>query len=96
MHLGSLLPKLLRLDTIHKWTLAGLGAYKIKHLDQLLFLGSGGKWTKHSPGSSATGMGQFPICKLKRDLFRTSVTACTIDKNTSSAPFGIFYVRMEI
>ena len=41
-------------------------------------------------------MGQFPICKLKWDLLRTSVTACTIDKNTFSAPFGIFYVRTEI
>ena len=49
-----------------------------------------------SPGSSATGMGQFPICKLKRDLFRSSVTACTIDKNTFSAPFGTFYVTTEI
>ena len=25
-----------------------------------------------------------------------SVTACTMDKNTFSAPFGIFYVRTEI
>ena len=38
---------------------------------------------------SAMGMGQFPICKLKWDLLRTSVTACTIDKNTFSAPFGM-------
>ena len=45
---------------------------------------------------SATGMGQFPICKLKWKLFRTSVTACTIDKDTFSAPIGIFYVRTEI
>jgi len=45
---------------------------------------------------SATGMGQFPICKLKWDLLRTSVIACTIDKNTFSAPFGIFYVKTEI
>ena len=42
------------------------------------------------------GMGQFPICKLKWDLLRTSVTACAIDKDTFSAPFGIFYVRTEI
>ena len=48
------------------------------------------------PECSATGMGQFPICKLKRDLFRTSVTACTIDENTFSAPFGTFYVTTEI
>ena len=48
------------------------------------------------PECSATGMGQFPICKLKWDLLRTSVTACTIDKNTFSAPFGIFHVRTEI
>ena len=41
-------------------------------------------------------MGQFPMCKLKWDLFRTSVTACTVDKTIFSAPFGIFYVRMEI
>ena len=32
------------------------------------------------PECSATGMGQFPICKLKWDLLRTSVTACTIQK----------------
>ena len=49
-----------------------------------------------SPECSAMGMGQFPICKLKWDLLRTSVTACTFDKNTFSAPFGIFYVRTEI
>ena len=42
------------------------------------------------------GMGQFPICKLKWDLLRTWVTAFTIDKDTFSAPFGIFYVRIEI
>ena len=52
--------------------------------------------TALSPECSATGMGQFPICKLKWDLLRTSVTACTIDKNTFSAPFGVFYVRTEI
>ena len=50
----------------------------------------------HCSECSAMGMGQFPICKLKWDLLRTSVTACTIDKNTFSAPFGIFYVRTEI
>ena len=33
-------------------------------------------------------MGQFHICKLKWDLLRTSVTACTINKNTFSASFG--------
>ena len=48
------------------------------------------------PESSATGMGQFPICKLKWDFLRTSVRACTIDKITFSAPFGIFYMRTEI
>ena len=48
------------------------------------------------PECSATGMGQFPICKQKWDLLRTSVTACTIDENTFFAPFGIFYVRTEI
>ena len=42
-------------------------------------------WSKsigstNSPKCSAMGMGQFPICKLKWDLMRTSVTACTIDK----------------
>ena len=49
-----------------------------------------------SPECSVTGMGQFPICKLKWDLLRTSVTACTIDKNTFSAPYGILYMRTEI
>ena len=29
-------------------------------------------------------------------FLRTSVTAYAIDKNTFSAPFGIFYVRAEI
>ena len=55
-------------------------------------------WRKkiHCPKCSATGMGQFPICKLKWDLLRTSVTACTIDENIFSAPFGMFYVRTEI
>ena len=48
------------------------------------------------PESSGTGMGQFPIRVLKWDLLRTSVTACTIDRNTFSAPFGIFYIRTEI
>ena len=48
------------------------------------------------PESSVMGMGQFPICKLKWDFLRTSVTACTNDKNVFSAPFGIFYVRTEI
>ena len=41
-------------------------------------------------------MGQCPICKLKWDLLRTFVTAFTIDKQTFSATFGIFYVRTEI
>ena len=56
----------------------------------------GQQGSSYCPECSATGMGQFPICKLKWDLLRTSVTACTIDENTFSAPFGIFYVRMEI
>ena len=46
--------------------------------------------SRTSPECSATGMGQFPICKLEWDLLRTSVTACTIDENTFSAPSGIF------
>ena len=50
---------------------------------------------RYCPECSATGMGQFPICKLKWDLLRTSVTACTIDKDTFSAPFGTFYVTTE-
>ena len=37
---------------------------------------------------SAMGMGQFPICKLKWNFLRTSVTACTIDENIFSAPFA--------
>ena len=48
------------------------------------------------PECSATGMGQFPICKLKWYFLKTSVTACTIDENVFSAPVGIFYVRTEI
>ena len=50
----------------------------------------------YCPECSAAGMGQFLICKQKWDLLRTSVTACTIDENTLSAPFGIFNVRTEI
>ena len=34
--------------------------------------------------------------QVKWDFLRTSVRACTIDRITFSAPFGIFYVRMEI
>ena len=41
-------------------------------------------------------MGQFRICKLKWELLRTSITACTIIKDTFSARFGIFYLRTEI
>ena len=51
---------------------------------------------KLCPECSAMGMGQSPICKLKCDLLRTSITACTVDKDTFSAPFGIFDVRTEI
>ena len=40
--------------------------------------------------------GAISHCKLKWDLFRTSVTACTIDEDTFSAPFGTFYVTTEI
>ena len=50
----------------------------------------------HGPECSAMGIGQFPICKLKWDLLRTSVIACTIHKSTFSAQFRIFYVKMEI
>ena len=42
------------------------------------------------------GNGAFPICKLIWNLLKTSVTAYTIDRNTCSAPFGIFNVRTEI
>ena len=49
-----------------------------------------------SPECSAMEMGQFSICKLKWDLLRTSVTACIIERNTFSTPFGIFYVRTEV
>ena len=45
---------------------------------------------------SATEMGQFPICKLRWDLLRTSVTAGSIHKNTFSASFGIFYLKTQI
>ena len=70
----------------------------------ILFIGGiEGTWIKDKheegllcPESSATGMGQFPICKLKGGLLKSSVTACTIDKNAFSAPFGISYMRTEI
>ena len=52
--------------------------------------------SKLCPEYTLKGMGKFPICKLKWGLLRTPVTACTIDKNTLSALFGIFYVRTEI
>ena len=51
---------------------------------------------RQCPECSAMGMWQFPICKLKWDLLRTSVTSYKIDKNTFSAPFRIFYVRTEV
>ena len=41
---------------------------------------------KLSPECSATEMGQFPICKLKRDFFRTSVMVCTIHKKYILCP----------
>ena len=50
----------------------------------------------HCQECSATGMGQFPICKLKWDFLRTSVVACIINENIFSAPFGIFYMRTDI
>ena len=61
----------------------GLWGHMSLHVNQRF---NGGKY---SPECSAAGMGQFPICKLKWDLLRTSFTACTINKNTFSAPFGI-------
>ena len=47
------------------------------------------------PRMLCNGNGAISHCKLKWDLLRTSVTACTIDKNTYLAPFGTFYVKME-
>ena len=40
----------------------------------------------------------WAISHLQTEMgfFKTSVTACTINKNTFSAPFGILYVRTEI
>ena len=90
-------------NMVHKHFICGL-VYSFSFADQMpaqlagycrpMSFVAGG--SAHGPECSATGMGQFPICKLKWDLLMTSVTACTIDKNTFSAPFGIFYVRMEI
>ena len=51
---------------------------------------------QHCQNALQKETGQFPICKLKWDLLRTSITACAIDKNTFSAPFGICYVTTEI
>ena len=48
------------------------------------------------PKMLCNGNGAISICKLKWDLLMTSITACTIDECTFSAPFGIFYVRTEI
>ena len=42
------------------------------------------------PECSTTEMGEFPICQLEWDLLRTSIKACTVDKNIFSASFGIF------
>ena len=90
-------------NMVHKHFICGL-VYSFSFADQMpaqlagycrpMSFVAGG--SAHGPECSATGMGQFPICKLKWDLLRTSDTACTIDKDTFSAPFGIFYVRMEI
>ena len=51
---------------------------------------------RHGSECSVTETGQVPICKLKWDLLRISVTACTIDRDTFSAPFGIFSARTKI
>ena len=96
--LGSLVLKAPYLDSIFNYLnwVAYMGSlFRFHILDNHLgFLGIPRK--RVCPGCSATGMGQFPICKLKWDLLRTSVTACTMNKNTFSAPFGIFYVRTEV
>ena len=42
------------------------------------------------------GNGAVSHLQTEMGFLRTSVTAYTIDENTFSAPFGIFYVRTEI
>ena len=48
------------------------------------------------PQMLCNGNGAISILQIEMEFLRTSVTACTIDKNIFSAPFGIFYVRTEI
>ena len=81
------------MDLLNKSSGTAASAYESKERDVCF---DTARWQRLSPESSATGMGQFPICKLKWDFLRTSVTACINDKNVFSAPFGIFYVRTEI
>ena len=48
------------------------------------------------PGMLCNGNGAISHLQNEMGFLRSSITACKIDKNTFSAPFGIFYVRTEI
>ena len=52
--------------------------------------------TQTKPRMLCKGNGAIFHLQTEWDLLRDSITACTIDENTFSAPFGILYVRKEI
>ena len=54
------------------------------------------KFDEIMPRILCNGNGAISHLQTEMGFLRTSVTACAIDKNTFSAPFGNFYVRTEI
>ena len=52
--------------------------------------------SKITPRMLCNRNGAISHLQNEMGLLRTSVTACAIDKDTISAPIGIFYVRTEI
>ena len=52
--------------------------------------------SKNVPRMLCNRNGAISHLQTEMKFLRTSITACTIDKNTFSAPFGISYVRTEI
>ena len=47
------------------------------------------------PRMLCNGNGAISHLQTEMGFLRTSITAYTIDENTFSAPFGIFYVKTE-
>ena len=53
-------------------------------------------WIQAMPRMLWNGNGAIFHLQTGMGFLRTSVTACSIDKNTFSAPFAIFYVKTEV